>query len=212
MLDITSNKDCKLAVEKIISEEGRIDVLINNAAYTLAGPTIEFESQEYLEILNINAVGAFRLIKEVYPYMKGKKSGKIINITSFNGLVSLPNFGLYSSSKFAMEALGLSLRYELAEDGICVTNVAPGAISIDRQKRGKTLPHRTAREKFWILRILMPMISRDAIVRKVENIIENSSPPARVVLGRDAKITTFLQRCLPSVVWDRLMRFVWNKK
>lgn len=212
MLDISSDQDCKSAIKKIINEEGVIDVLINNAANTLSGASIGFTSQEYLDLLNINAVGAFRLIKEVYPYMKAKKAGKIINITSFNALVSFPNFGLYSSSKFAIEALGLALSYELAKDGICVTNIAPGAIFSNKQNKRESISHKTAREKFWIIRLLMPMVTVDSIAKKIEEIIECPSSPPRVVIGRDVKLTTLMQRLLPSTVWDWVMGVVWNKK
>ncbi|OGM10393.1 hypothetical protein A2159_01945 [Candidatus Woesebacteria bacterium RBG_13_34_9] len=209
-LDISSDDDCAIAIEKIRKEESRIDVLINNAGYTLAGETCKFGSNEYLNILNVNSVGAFRLIKKVVPIMKKQRSGKIINITSLNGLVSLPNFGLYSSSKFALDAQGIALRYELAKDGIWVINVAPGAI--ENKEKSTNLPHKPAREKLWILKLLMPMISREEVSEKIEEIIKKPNPPARVILGNDAKITYFLQRFLPSCCWDKLMLYVWNKK
>lgn len=211
-LDITSDRECELAVKKIIKEEGRIDVLINNAGYTLVGRTAGFSPQEYLQILNTNAVGAFRLIKLVYPHMKAQKSGKIINITSLNGLVSLPNFGLYSSSKFALEALGLALRYEFAKDGVWVTNVAPGAIARKSEGIEKRLPHRTAREKFFLLRLVMPMITQEKVVGEILRLLKNPSPPARLVLGADAKITSRLHKLLPGGIWDKLVRYVWSKK
>lgn len=211
-LDITSDRECELAVKKIIKDEGRIDVLINNAGYTLAGRTVGFSTQEYLQILNTNAVGAFRLIKLVYPQMKTQNSGRIVNITSLNGLISLPNFGLYSSSKFALEALGLALRYEFVKDGIWVTNIVPGAIAQPKDEDIKRLPHRTAREKFVILKLLMPMITQEKVVNKILQILENSNPPARVILGADARITHTLYKLLPISIWERLVRFVWYKK
>ncbi len=209
-LDITSDSDCRKAIKQIIDKEGRIDVLVNNAGLSLAGPTAGFSSKDYLNILNINAVGAFRLIKEVIPYMKKQKSGKIINITSLNGFAALPNFGLYSSSKFALEALGQSLRYELAGSGIWVTNIAPGAI-LNKSENSPNLPHKSAREKFWFLKILLPMISNKEVAREVINVIKNPSPPPRVILGNDAKITYLLQKFLPMAFWDKLMLYIWNK-
>jgi NAD(P)-dependent dehydrogenase (short-subunit alcohol dehydrogenase family) len=211
-LNVTIENECKDAVNKIIEEEGRIDVLINVAANSLAGPTIEFSEKEYLDILNINTIGAFRLIRLVCPHFISQRSGRIINITSINGLVALPNFGLYSSSKFAIEALGLSLRYELAKYGVWVTNVAPGAIASGDKVDSKKLPHKSAREKFWILRVLMPMVSRKKIVQKIIDTLDCHLPPARILLGTDAKIMYFLQRFLPQRVWDWLIRFIWNKK
>lgn len=210
-LDITNEQDCRDAVKQIIEKEGRIDVLINNAGYTIAGPTTGFEIKDYQQILNTNTIGAFRLIKEVVGQMRKQKYGRIINITSLNGLVALPNFGLYSSSKFALEALGLSLRYELAKDNVWVTNVAPGAIA-SGAKEGAPLPHKPAREKFKILYFLMPMLSQEKVAKEIASLIKNPFPPAEKILGADAKITVFLQRILPPLIWDRLMLYVWSKK
>lgn len=209
-LDVINDEDCRQAVNKIILKEKRLDVLINNAAYTLVGPTDSFSAQEYLDILNTNTVGAFRLIKEVIPQMKKQKFGRIINITSLNGVLSLPNFGLYCSSKFALEALALAFRYELKPEKIWVTNIEPGAIARDGDKE-KKLPHVPAREKFWLIRTLMPMVTKEKIAQTAIRVIESSKPPARILLGRDAQITTFLQKFLPQKVWDSLLSFVSEK-
>lgn len=208
-LDITVDKDCKGVVRRIVVNEKRFDVLINNAAYALAGPTDQFTTQEYLDILNTNAVGAFRIIREVIPQMRSQKSGRIINITSLNGVLSLPNFGIYSSSKFALEALGLALRYELKSSNIWVTNIEPGAIA-QKTESTKRLPHVPAREKFWIIKKLMPMVSQKEVIEAIEKVVNSPKPPARVILGRDAQITTFLQRFLPQRLWDFLLSFVWR--
>ena len=209
-LDITSDGDCKRVIKKIITDQGCIDVLINNAGYTIVGPTDGFATKAYLDILNTNTVGAFRLIREVLPHMRSKRFGRIINITSLNGLLALPNFGLYSSSKFALEALGLALRYELKNSGILVTNIEPGAIT-KKTKSVKSFPHVPAREKFWLIRKLMPMVAQEEVVKRIKGVIVNSTPPARVIIGRDAQITTFLQRFLPQRIWDFLLYLVWSK-
>lgn len=208
-LDITVDNDCRKVVKKIVADEGQIDILINNAAYTLIGPTAHFTAQEYLDILDTNTVGAFRLIREVVPQMRSQKSGRIINMTSLNGILALPNFGLYSSSKFALEALALAMRYELKSDGIWVTNIEPGAIA-EKTKLIKRFPHVPAREKFWIIKKLMPMVTQEEVVVAIERVINNPKPPARVILGRDAQITTFLQRFLPQRLWDFLLSFIWK--
>ncbi len=208
-LDVGLDSDCQKAIKEIIAKEGHLDILINNAGYTLSGPTINFTSQEFLDIINTNTIGAFRLIREVVPQMQLKKNGRIINITSLNGLIALPNFGLYCSSKFALEALALSLRYELKQDGIWVTNLEPGAIT--REGVVKKLPHVPAREKFWIIKKLMPMVSEEEIVKKIKKIIEEPKPPAQVTIGRDAKILTFLAKLLPQKDWDSLLSFVWQR-
>lgn len=210
-LDTINDKDCEQIVEKIIKKEGKIDVLINVAGYSISGPTIDFTPQDFLNILNTNVVGAFRLIRQVVPYMKKNKAGKIINITSLSGLVAFPNFGLYSSSKFALEALGLSLSYELAKDNISVTNIAPGAIKSEIVEKSK-INHKTAREKFKILDFLLSMVTKQEISDRTLQIIENSNPPASVILGTDAKIIYLLHKLLPSYFWNKLQLFIWYRK
>lgn len=209
-LDITVEEDCKKAIREIVVNEGRIDILINNAGYTLAGPVNGFTAQEYLDILNTNTVGTFRLIQEVVPQMRSQKAGRIINITSLNGLLVFPNFGLYSSSKFALEALGLALRYELKNSSIWVTNVEPGAIATESAPP-KKFSHVPVREKFWLIRKLMPMVTQEKVIKKIEKVINSSRPPARVIIGRDAKVTTFLQRFLPQRLWDFLLSLIWKR-
>lgn len=211
-LDITKDDQCIKAIKKIKKEAGRIDVLVNNAGYTLTGPDLEFSAEDFVNILNTNAVGAFRLIKLVAPLMKKQRKGRIINITSLNGLVSLPNFGVYSSSKHALEALGEALRYELIKDKIYITNIAPGAIGSGRPSDTKKFKHKPVREKFKFLYFLLPMVTAESVAKKIVEIVEADSPPAKVILGMDALITTTLYKLLPSFVWETLMGYLWNKK
>src|SRR3990172_109909 len=78
-IDVTSDVSCKKAINEIVKKEGKIDVLINNAGYSLSGPFEEFSSEDYLKILDTNAVGAFRLIKEIITHMRRSGGGRIIN-------------------------------------------------------------------------------------------------------------------------------------
>lgn len=210
-LDVSSDQDCQEAIGTVVEREGRLDILVNNAASVLVGPTENFGVKEYRDILDVNAVGPFRLIREVVPVMRRQGGGKIINITSLNGLVALPNFGLYSSSKFALEALALSLRQELKKDNIWVTNIEPGAM-VGLGQSEKKIPHLTARDKFWLLRYLLPLLPPAVVARKVLDVLKDPRPPAQILLGRDAQITFLLQRFLPQFLWDALLSFVWNKK
>lgn len=210
-LDITNEDQCKDAVTKILKEKKKIDVLINNAGYTLAGPIDSFATKDFMKLMDTNVIGAFRLIREVLPGMKAKKTGHIINITSLNGLVALPNFSLYCSSKFALEGLTRSLIPELAQDNIHITNIEPGAmkgeIAPDKQKK---LPHKPARERFWILRVLLPIISINDVAERISKVIDSNYPPTSVLIGADAKITTCLQKILPGRLWYKLLYKIWH--
>ena len=183
-LDITSDKSCKEAVHEIIKKEGKIDVLINNAGYALSGPF------------------------EILVNMKSRGGGKIINITSLSGLVSFPNFSVYSASKFAFQAFSESIRYELLKDNINITVVAPGAIYSEEKVK---LQHKSARQKLWPLRLLLPFVRGEKIVQKIYEIIKMDRPPVITVVGRDAKIIWVLNRLLPRALWDKLQKFIWSK-
>lgn len=208
-LDVTDKKECQSVVTKILSKEGRVDVLINIAGYTLVGPTDQFNSDDFIKILDTNVIGAFRLIKAVLPSMKEKRTGKIINITSLNGLIAFPNYGLYSASKFALEALGRSLHFELKSFNIWVTNIAPGAVKSTVTADTKILPHKSAREKFWLLKLLLPLVKDIQVVDVISEAVDQTRPPISIAVGLDVKIITLFQRFLPQYVWDRLMTKVW---
>jgi len=209
-LDITSDNDVKKAITTIIKSHKRIDVLINVAGDTLVGPTEEFAPEDYLNLLNTNAVGAFRLMREVVPFMKKQKGGSIVSVTSMSGLVSFPNFGIYSSSKFALEALSESLYYELKKENIHVTTIAPGAI-FNPNVDSSTMPHKPAREKFFVLKLLLPMVTIEGITHTILETIDSKNPPSRIVVGRDAKLVYTMNRILPQRVWTMLMNYVWQK-
>ena len=103
-IDITDEISIKKAVERIFNKEGRIDILVNNAGVMHLGPVELFTIDEIKQQFEINFFGTLRMIKEVVPIMRNQKSGKIINISSINGLVSAPLYGIYSSSKFALRS------------------------------------------------------------------------------------------------------------
>lgn len=209
-LDVTKSDNCEEVVRLVVKKENKIDVLINIAGISLAKPILETEEQEIKKLFDVNALGHFRLSKAVAPYMVREKTGRIINITSLNGIVSLPNFGAYSASKFAAEALNLSLRYELFGTGVYVTNIEPGAIE-RKISSDKAMPHKPLREKIKLLKVVLPFTRDDAIAEEVLKIITSSEPPARVIIGRDAKIITLIHKILPFSVWDSLIKFYWKK-
>lgn len=205
-MDITSDTDVKSAVNEIMAREKRIDVVINNAGITLSGPTLEFSADDFRKILDTNAIGSFRLIKEIFSFPARPRL--VINITSLNGFLSFPNFGIYSASKFAAEALGLALRYELGP-ATKVVNVAPGALLAESSKK---MPHKSAREKIRLLNWLMPLTSQEDVARKIEGLIHARSVPAKVLIGRDAKIINMMQKFLPFFVFDRIVFYIWRKR
>jgi NAD(P)-dependent dehydrogenase (short-subunit alcohol dehydrogenase family) len=126
-LDISSDTSVDHAVMEVLADTGRIDVLINNAGIASAGITEAFTAEQAKVVFNTNIVGLLRTNRAVLPTMRAQGDGLIINIGSILGRVTFPFFGIYGASKFAVEALTDSLRYEVSQFGVDVVLVQPSA-------------------------------------------------------------------------------------
>ena len=125
-LDVTNIETINTAVTEVISNEGRLDILINNAGMGITGPIEETPTDEMRNVFNTNLFGAIDVMKAVLPQMRKQKSGLIINVTSIAGYMGLPFRGIYSATKGALEIVTEAIRMEVKSFGIQVTNVAPG--------------------------------------------------------------------------------------
>jgi NAD(P)-dependent dehydrogenase (short-subunit alcohol dehydrogenase family) len=126
-LDVGNDASVDRAVQEVLARAGRIDVLVNNAGIASAGVTEAFTPDQAKVVFNTNVVGVLRASRAVLPAMRRQGDGLIINIGSILGRVTFPFFGIYGASKFAVEALTDSLRYEVSQLGIDVTLVQPSA-------------------------------------------------------------------------------------
>ncbi len=125
-LDLTDSTSIKKAVETVIDQEGRIDVLINNAGMHTGGP-IETIPSEHIKLqMDTNFYGMVLLTREVLPSMRKQGGGLIINISSIGGLMGLPFQAFYSASKFAIEGFSEALRMEVRPFNIRVVVINPG--------------------------------------------------------------------------------------
>src|SRR5260370_27979367 len=131
-LDVSSDASVDRAVKGVLAHASRIDVLINNAGIASAGVTEAFTSDQAKIVFNTNVVGLLRATRAVLPAMRKQRDGLIINIGSILGRVTFPFFGIYGASKFAVEALTESLRYEVSQLGIDVALVQPSAYPTPR--------------------------------------------------------------------------------
>ncbi len=136
-LDVTDDKSVKEAIEQIVNERGRIDVLVNNAGYALLGPLEELSIQEIKEQFETNVFGVVRLTKEILPIMRRQLHGTIVNISSIAGRIGFPLTSAYVSSKFALEGLSESMAYEVEQFGIKVILIEPGVIKTNFDKNLK---------------------------------------------------------------------------
>lgn len=126
-LDVTNAASIEAAIADILSISGRIDILVNNAGVASAGVSEAFTDQQVTDMFDVNVIGLHRVTRAVLPSMRTQGTGLIINIGSILGRVTFPFFGLYGASKFAVEALSDSYRYELSQLGIDVCLVQPSA-------------------------------------------------------------------------------------
>lgn len=129
ILDVTDRSTIQKTVSRIIEREGRLDILINNAGYALAGPLECLTEEEILQQMNVNFFGVIRVCQEVLPYMRKQKNGHILNVSSTQGTYGLPYGSLYTSSKAALESLSAALSIEVLPWNIKVSIVEPGFVA-----------------------------------------------------------------------------------
>jgi NAD(P)-dependent dehydrogenase (short-subunit alcohol dehydrogenase family) len=127
-LDVNDDMSVKEAIDKIISEEQRIDVLVNNAGYGLLGALEDLSIEEIKAQFETNFFGVVRVTQQVLPIMRKQKSGTIVNISSVGGRIGIPGLSAYDSTKFALEGLSESISYELEPFGIRVVIIEPGFV------------------------------------------------------------------------------------
>src|SRR5215210_1723769 len=127
-LDVTDENSIKSAIQSILSETGRIDLLVNNAGYGLTGALEDIGIDEIKAQYETNLYGVIRVTQTVLPIMRKQGSGRIINISSGAGRFGFPGGSAYVSSKFALEGLSESMTYEVEQFGIQVVLVEPGVI------------------------------------------------------------------------------------
>ncbi|MEA3111183.1 MAG: hypothetical protein QOG58_982 [Caballeronia sp.] len=130
-LDVTNESAALQAVKLAMEHFGRIDVLVNNAGYGLAGAVEESSAEEVRSIFDTNVMGLLNVTRAVLPHMRSRRSGHVINMSSLGGYRVGAGFGVYGSTKFAVEGLSEALHAELSPLGIHVTVVEPGYFRTD---------------------------------------------------------------------------------
>ena len=127
-LDVDNEQSVELAINTIFGNKGRIDVLVNNAGWGMWGTTEDVSLDEFKEQFETNFFSVVRMIQKVAPIMRKQGTGDIVNISSIAGRIGFPVFTAYNSSKFALEGLSESLRFELRPFGVNVIIIEPGVI------------------------------------------------------------------------------------
>jgi len=183
--------DVKSVIDKAYSVHNRIDVVINNAGYAIEGAAVEeYSIKQGKEMYDVNVWGVVAVIQAVLPYLRKQGNGHIINISSIQGLISLPGFSLYASSKWALESISESLAAEVKEYGIYVNVAEPGASKTEVLNNIDTPDHALdIYEKYHHLaqKLLSQVATVDVnkFADSILYIVDNASTlPLRIPLGK----------------------------
>ena len=130
-MDLRSPGQISNVVQSALCHFGRIDVLVNNAGHGFIGAVEEASDDEIASVFETNVSGLIRVTRAVLPHFRAQRSGHVINLSSISGLVGMPGFGIYNSTKFAVEGLSEALAHEVSPFGIRVTLVEPGPFRTD---------------------------------------------------------------------------------
>jgi NAD(P)-dependent dehydrogenase (short-subunit alcohol dehydrogenase family) len=177
-LDVNDDYSVRQAIQQIVEKEKAIDLLVNNAGYTQLGAIEDLSLNEIQAQFNTNVFGIFRLIKEVAPVMRSQKTGgTIINIGSANGFFGVPCAAAYVSTKFALEGLTQSLRFELAQFGIKVVIIEPGAIKTNVATNSMFLPKKLREQQQKGISTFAEM-TKSIMDKSISAVTNGSSPKA----------------------------------
>ena len=201
-LDVTDDISIKKAIDTVINESGKVDVLVNNAGYGLIGSIEDMSIEELKAQYETNVFGLFRVTKAVLPHMRKQHSGSIINISSIAGRIALPLYSAYVSTKFAIEGLSESMAYELEPFGIKVAIIEPGAIKTNfrREQAAKgsseDSPYSSMMQSASkaIEKMLKHRLYPEEVAKTVIQAIENPKPKLRYIVGKDAEELIELRR------------------
>ena len=194
-LDVTNESQAKAAVEAAVERFGRIDVLVNNAGFGLLGSVEESSDAEIRRMYDTNVFGLLNVTRAVLPVMRAQRSGHVINLSSVGGYRSGAGFGVYCSTKFAVEGITEALRAELAPLGIHATVVEPGYFRTDfLDASSLTVAARViddyaetsgaVRERAKVINHNQPGDPEKLAVAMVE-LVNAKTPPLRLPLGTD---------------------------
>jgi NAD(P)-dependent dehydrogenase (short-subunit alcohol dehydrogenase family) len=215
-LDVTDFDTLPGLVDAVVRDYGRLDVLVNNAGFAVAGFAEDIKLEELRRQFETNFFGAVAMTKAALPAMRRQHSGHIIMVSSIGGLLGSVSVSSYSASKHALEGWSESLRLEVNALGIKVVLVEPGAYLTDIWTRGAVMGEKATQETSPnIQRIrrmrdrIQALPKRDPIevARLIASIAQDPNPKLRYLVGRDAKIQLAMKRILP---WKRFEKVIAN--
>ena len=212
--DVTDDASVAKLVDEVISDAGRIDLLVNNAGVGLLGGAEESSIAQAQALFDVNLFGVLRMTNAVLPTMRRQARGRIINMSSVMGLIPAPYLALYSSTKHALEGYSESLDDELRAFGIWVVLVEPAytrtlfednLTTPDRLLDGYDLARAGAKA---IMREAMQQVGDvpEVVAETVLKAATAAAPRRRYAAGKKARQASFLRRFVPEAAFDKSLR------
>ncbi|HIP28473.1 MAG TPA: SDR family oxidoreductase [Sulfurovum sp.] len=216
-IDVTKTETIKNAVDTIIKNEGKIDVLVNNAGYGLLSTVEDGTDEEMFDQFNVNVFGLLRVTREVLPYMREAKNGVIINISSFLGKMGLPLLAHYNASKYAVEGIVDSLRFETLPFNVRVHSIQSGLFGTNFVKEGLVANAKTTSEDSPYKELVahfVPIVAQainegpnpQPIADAIKEIIENKDADIFVPVGGEAETFVPLRKELSDKAFEQKVK------
>ncbi len=213
-LDVNDTSSIESAILQVISNEGRIDVLVNNAGMGITGAIEDTPTDEMRKAFDTNLFGAVDMMKAVLPQMRKQKEGLIINITSIAGYMGLPFRGIYSASKGALELVTEATNMEVKKFGINVVSVAPGdfATKIASGRYHTPVYDESPYKEIYQnnLDVMNAHVDDGSdpieMAKSIYKIIQNPKPNIHYKVGNFMqKFSVVLKRILPDKIYEKLL-------
>ena len=197
--DVTDASQMELAVSSIYDQVGPIDVLINNAGTIRVGPLSSMTREDFERTLAVNFWGAYNAIEAVLPDMKARKRGRIVNISSIGGKISVPHLAPYCVGKFALVGYSKGLRAELAQDGITVTTICPGLMRTGSPRHAHFKGKTEAEYAWFKISSSVPGLTVSAEQAAREILEATRRGDAEHVISLPAQLATLMEALFPEV-------------
>ncbi|EGP94225.1 SDR family oxidoreductase [Nitrosarchaeum koreense] len=213
-LDVDDEKSISTAIQKILSKKQQIDVLVNNAGWGLFGSVEDVPLKNFRAQFETNFFGIISIIQKVAPVMRKQKSGVIVNISSVAGRIGFPGSPAYISSKFALEGLSESLRYELGQFGVKVVIIEPGVIKTNFFSSMKIAepkpdsPYKEITEKVIMGVKMMAELGTppSEVATTILKAIKEKDPKPRYIVGNDAQMFLEAKRAKTDTEFENYLK------
>lgn len=209
-VDVTDSERVRAAVDAVVAEHGRIDVMHNNAGISAAGPFIELTDRHWDKTIDVNLRGVIHGVQAVLPHMRSQRGGHIVNTASLNGLLVTPGNAPYVVTKHAVVALTTALRAEAALWDIRVTAICPSAIRTPiLEGVNPGLPETSFDSVAKKMATTIPAMDPDEFARKV--VAKLSRNPRLIAIPAWQVLpASWLQRFVPGIL-SRLLARQWRR-